>query len=189
MAEIKAGDLDLGTLESGDQWICNYRRLIESSDVGEIMEILSNATQEEWEYYCKVAFKRIFCSTKVVVGATERGMGGVMAGISGLAGGAATSILGASTVTTTAVVAAPAALAAGVAVGAAALGYGAYKLGAGGAKMSAEKAHSKEVEQQGRYDFNPVRRLNPFIFFEKESGVYKQRISMPNGTATKKRAS
>lgn len=182
MAEIKAGDLDLEALESGDQWICNYRRLIESTDIGEIVEILSNATQEEWEYYCKVAFKRTFCSAKAVVGATERSMGGIMAGISGVAGGAAASILGASTVTstaggifgffaatTTAVVAAPAALVAGAAVGAAALGYGAYKLGTSGAKMSAENAHSKEVEQQGRYDFNPVRMLNPFIFFEKES--------------------
>lgn len=189
MAEIKAGDLNLQSLDTTKKWNRNYEILVRSESASEIMNILLNATQKERVFYAEEAEKILFCNTEVTTGIGEHIGAVASTGTAAAAGGVAASILGASTTggifgffatTTTAVVAAPVALVAGAAVGAAALGYGAYKLASKSAEEKGKEKHYKETKQEGRYISNNVRKLNPFVLVSQEFG-YKKIIRIFNG--------
>ncbi len=186
MAEVKAGDLDLSSFNNNKQRDKNLQTLLMSDDINAIINILQNAKEDEILYYFKKACDVLFCNTKAITGAGEYIGAVATTGAAGAAGGVAASVLGASTVTTTtggifglfattatAVVAAPATLVAGAAVGAAALGYGAYKLASSSAKAKGKEEHFKETKQEGRYQINTARALNPFIFVEEEYEAIK----------------
>lgn len=181
MAERKAGDLGLESLDSQRQWKQNYATLITTENAGEIISMIKNASSDEIGYYQDKAFDILFCGTEATTGVFEYLGGAASTATAGAAGGLAAATLGTSTVATTtggifglfatttvATVAAPLTLVAGAAAGAAALGYGAYKLASGSAKDKGKEEHFKETKQQGRYHINPVRTLNPFVLFHME---------------------
>ena len=181
MAERKAGDLNLQPLDSQQQWDQNYAILITTENAGEIISIIKNAHNNEIEYHKAKALDTLFCSTEATTGFFEYVGGAASTAIGGAAGGLTAATLGTSTVATTtggifglfatttvATVAAPVTLVAGATLGGIALGYSAYKLISGSAKDKGKEEHFKETKQQGRYNINPVRTLNPFVLFHIE---------------------
>ena len=187
MAEVKAGDLNLQSFGTEEQWNRNYEILVSSESASEIMNILLNSTQKEKEFYAGKAFSILFCSTNVTTGAGEIIGALASTGIGAIAGGATAATLGATTVatttggifgffaaTTTAVAAAPVTLVAGATAGAAVLGYGAYKLISKSAKAKGKEEHYKETKQQGRYAVNNVRAFNPFLLVNQEFEYIKR---------------
>lgn len=187
MADIKAGDLGLESLDSQQQWEQNYATLITTENVGEIISMIKNASSDEIGYYQDKAFDILFCNTETTTGVFEYLGGAASTATAGAAGGLAAATLGTSTVATTtggifglfatttvATVAAPVALVAGAAAGAAALGYGAYKLISNSAKDKGKEEHFKEIKQQSRYHINPVRTFNPFVLYDEEKRYIAQ---------------
>ena len=197
MADIKAGDLGLESLDSQQQWDQNYATLMKTTDPHVIMNIMQNASSEEMDYYMDTGFDILF-SGKAPTGVLEHVGTAASAVTAGVAGGATAAALGATTVTTsaggilgflgvttTAVAAAPLALVAGAAAGAAAIGYGAFKLAGGSAKDRGKDEQFQKVKQEGRYHAdNPVRRLNPFVFFQTEynyiNEIYQILTTLPS---------
>lgn len=187
MADIKAGDLGLESLDSQQQWDQTYAILTTTENIGEIISIIKNANGNEIEYYKAKAFDTLFCSTEAVTGFFEYVGGGVSMATAGAAGGLTAATLGTSTVATTtggifglfatttvATVAAPVTLVAGATLGGIALGYSAYKLISGSAKDKGKEEHFKETKQQGRYRINPVRTFNPFVLYDEEKRYIAQ---------------
>ncbi len=197
MADIKAGDLGLESLDSQEQWEQNYATLIKTTDPHVIMNIMRNASSEEIDYYMDTGFDILF-SGKAPTGVLEHVGTAASAVTAGVAGGATAAALGTTTVTTsasgilgflgvttTAVAAAPLALVAGAAAGAAALGYGAYKLASGSAKDRGKNEQFQKVKQEGRYHIgNSVRKFNPFVFFPTEynyiNEIYQILTTLPS---------
>ena len=60
MADIKAGDLGLESLDSQQQWDQNYATLITTTDPHVIMNIMQNASSEEMDYYMDTGFECSF---------------------------------------------------------------------------------------------------------------------------------
>ena len=171
MAEVKAGDL--GLTPRNTRWQENYKTLVLSNDIETLVEILSKAEWEERNYYYNEAFSTIFHkSLGDQVGVLE--YAGAMA-----VTGAWRSSWSRSCCDTrgdydklgtlwryafTTITAAPVAFVAGAAVGTAALGYGAYKLVSSSAKDRGKEQKTDKLIQQGQFDVQPTRVLNPFIF-------------------------
>ncbi|EEO23696.1 MULTISPECIES: hypothetical protein [Helicobacter] len=197
MADIKAGDLGLESLDSQQQWDQNYATLIKTTDPHVIMNIMQNASSEEMDYYMDTGFDILF-SGKAPTGVLEHVGTAASAVTAGVAGGATAAALGATTVTTsaggilgflgvttTAVAAAPLALVAGAAAGAAAIGYGAYKLASGSAKDRGKDEQFQKVKQEGRYHIgNSARKFNPFVFLQTEynyiNEIYQILTTLPS---------
>ncbi|MDY5823042.1 MAG: hypothetical protein SPJ83_09720 [Helicobacter sp.] len=197
MADIKAGDLGLESLDSQQQWDQNYATLITTTDPHVIMNIMQNASSEEMDYYMDTGFEMLF-SGKASTGILEYLGTATSTATAGAAGGLAAATLGATTVTTsaggilgflgvttTAVAAAPLALVAGAAAGAAALGYGAFKLASGSAKDRGKDEQFQKVKQEGRYHIgNSARRFNPFVFLQTEysyiNEIYQILTTLPS---------
>ena len=197
MADIKAGDLGLESLDSQQQWDQNYATLMKTTDPHVIMNIMQNASSEEMDYYMDTGFDILF-SGKAPTGVLEHVGTAASAVTAGVAGGATAAALGATTVTTsaggilgflgvttTAVAAAPLALVAGAAAGAAAIGYGAFKLASGSAKDRGKDEQFQKVKQEGRYHIgNSARTFNPFVFFQTEynyiNEIYQILTTLPS---------
>ena len=181
MAEREGGTVGFEPLDSQQQWDQNYATLITTMDASEIIGIIGNASSDEIGYYQDKAFDILFCNTEATTGLFEYLGSIVTTFIGGVAGGVTTATLGATTVTTsaggilgflgvttTAVATAPLTLVVVATASTAALSYGAYKLISSSAKDKGKEEHFKETKQQGRYNINPVRTLNPFVLFHIE---------------------
>ncbi|MCI7411977.1 hypothetical protein [Helicobacter bilis] len=181
MAEREGSTVGFEPLDSQQQWDQAYAILTTTENAGEIISIIGNASSDEIGYYQDKAFNILFCSTEATTGFLEYLSSGVSMATAGAAGGFTAATLGTSTVATTtggifglfatttvATVAAPVTLIAGATLGGIALGYGAYKLISNSAKDKGKEEHFKETKQQGRYNINPVRTLNPFVLFHIE---------------------
>lgn len=171
MAELKAGDL--GLTPRNTQWKDSYKTLVMSKNIKTLIKILSKASPEERNYYYKEAYSAVFHkSLGNQVGVLEYAGATAATGLGAVAGAGAAATLGATTTSwglfgvtlVTTITAAPVALVAGAAVGTAAIGYGAYKLISGSAKDRGKEQKTDEFIQQGQFEVQPTRVLNPFIF-------------------------
>lgn len=171
MAEIKAGDL--GLTPRNTQWKDNYKTLVMSNDIQTLVEILRKAEWEERDYYHKESCSTIFHkSLGDQVGVLEYAGATAAIGLGGVAGAGAAATLGATTTSWglfgvtlfTTITAAPVALVAGAAAGTATIAYGAYKLISSSAKDRGKEQKTDKLIQQGQFDVQPTRVLNPFIF-------------------------
>lgn len=171
MAELKAGDL--GLTPRNTQWKDSYKTLVMSNDISALVEILSKASPEERNYYYKESCSAVFHkSLGDQVGVLEYAGATAAIGLGGVAGAGAAATLGATTTSWglfgvtlfTTITATPVALVAGAAAGTAAIGYGAYKLISGSAKDRGKEQKTDEFIQQGQFEVQPTRVLNPFIF-------------------------
>lgn len=171
MAELKAGDL--GLTPRNTQWKDSYKTLVMSKNIKTLIRILSKASPEERNYYYNEAYSAVFHkSLGNQVGVLEYAGATAATGLGAVAGAGAAATLGATTTSwglfgvtlVTTITAAPVALVAGAAAGTAAIGYGAYKLISGSAKDRGKEQKTDEFIQQGQFEVQPTRVLNPFIF-------------------------
>ena len=136
MAELKAGDL--GLTPRNTQWKDSYKTLVMSKNIKTLIRILSKASPEERNYYYKESCSAVFHkSLGNQVGVLEYAGATAAIGLSGVAGAAA---------------------------GTAAIGYGAYRLISGSAKDRGKEQKTDKLIQQGQFEVQPTRMLNPFIF-------------------------
>lgn len=179
MAEVKAGDLNLNF---NQDWDTNYWTLISSNSADEIMNIICNANEDELAHYKDKADKYLNTDPEDTTTGIANHIGAVAStGTAAAAGGLTAATLGATTTSAggllglfgvTTVVAAPLALVAGAGLGAAALGYGVYRLATNSAEREGKEKQCNKVAQDGRYNINPVRMLNPYVFSFEETGKY-----------------
>lgn len=155
-----------------DRWEENYQKLLLAKNGRTLMEIINQASESEWEYFYNKARNTLFVNTKESKGIFQKIGDVLLPFFGGVGGGTAVATFGTSTtsvgfmgVTLTLTTATAPLTFIGVgAIGGAAAVYGVYKLATNSAELTGKREHYKEMDKEARYDINPERILNPFIF-------------------------